>query len=540
MMNRPSTLPRLTWKRCCRLVMLLSLVLLLSDAAQAQSYNSCNGGWGTGIYYGTGSYTGNINSCTGGTQAISPTQYQQWDGVAGYNYKFTVSGGWVTGSVCWTYYEVVGGSWTVMQNGLGATADVTAQNTSPLNNGWNLIVFYYNTGCPAPWNWSGVNIPSYGSATLTYQCTTNQAPTITVPGTITQCVTAPTAVSYTTPAASNCNQGTYLYQGLASGSTFPVGTTPVVYKTNVPNGAGGYFSYPYGASNQAIALAACQTIYGGNCAVGGCGYFSYYYNSAIASNTCNCAITNGQYEWIFNNGTTGTNGGYTIVGQEYGGGSDNVTNNFCFARVKADATNSCNGISWRLAQPHLGSGGYTDQSTTANTFYVALNDPSVSTIAGTTTFCQFTTSTLSIPVPTGGIVTSVGGYRIHEFLSTGTLTEPTGFNGYVDALVVAGGGGGGANMGGGGGGGGVVISPVTLGAGSYTATVGAGGAGAPAGTGGHPSVAASPGGNSSFSTLTAIGGGRGGTSYNTFGIGINLGGSGGSGSSGGSGGFRCR
>ena len=110
-------------------------------------------------------------------------------------------------------------------------------------------------------------------------------------------------------------------------------------------------------------------------------------------------------------------------------------------------------------------------------------------------------------------------------------------SGEVEVLVVAGGGGGGMDMGGGGGGGGVIHdksysitanTPVSV-------TVGAGGVGAPAAKSyGQPDyhqffIPATNGDNSVFGTLTAIGGGRGGSSY----YGHILGGTPGNGGSGG-------
>ncbi len=98
----------------------------------------------------------------------------------------------------------------------------------------------------------------------------------------------------------------------------------------------------------------------------------------------------------------------------------------------------------------------------------------------------------------------------------------------VEVLVVAGGGGGGMDIGGGGGGGGVLYSTgYTCQIGSpVTVTVGAGGWGAPAGSGGvrgdgagpqpggHQfTISATNGSNSVFGSLTAIGGGYGGSSY---------------------------
>jgi hypothetical protein len=102
-------------------------------------------------------------------------------------------------------------------------------------------------------------------------------------------------------------------------------------------------------------------------------------------------------------------------------------------------------------------------------------------------------------------------------------------------LIVAGGGGGGMDMGGGGGAGGFISGNTTLTQGTpYSIIVGAGGTGGPAaGTNGQPSahpytIPATNGGNSSFNSLTAIGGGFGGSSYRGYTPGI-TGGNGGSG-----------
>lgn len=139
-------------------------------------------------------------------------------------------------------------------------------------------------------------------------------------------------------------------------------------------------------------------------------------------------------------------------------------------------------------------------------------------------------------VASGGVITQVGEYRIHRFNSSGTFTLSS-LNGTslpVEYLIVAGGGGGGMDMGGGGGGGGVLNGKSILTPGSYTITVGAGGTGAPAaGTNGQPgghqyTIPATSGGNSSFNSLTAIGGGFGGSSYRGYTPGI-AGGNGGSG-----------
>jgi len=137
-------------------------------------------------------------------------------------------------------------------------------------------------------------------------------------------------------------------------------------------------------------------------------------------------------------------------------------------------------------------------------------------------------------LPTGGEISYSGGYTIHTFRSNGTFTPNRNMN--VEVLVVGGGGGGGMDMGGGGGGGGVVSSN------SYTvtantpinATIGAGGAGGPAGQvnppGAHQyTLSAKAGKNSVFGSLTALGGGYGGSSYQDYTPNNALGGAGSSG-----------
>ena len=83
---------------------------------------------------------------------------------------------------------------------------------------------------------------------------------------------------------------------------------------------------------------------------------------------------------------------------------------------------------------------------------------------------------------TGGAITTLGDFKVHTFLASGTFTVTNAGNTLgsqnVEVLVVGGGGSGGADVGGGGGAGGliegVISQPVT--ATAYTITVGAGGA----------------------------------------------------------------
>jgi len=112
--------------------------------------------------------------------------------------------------------------------------------------------------------------------------------------------------------------------------------------------------------------------------------------------------------------------------------------------------------------------------------------------------------------PTGGEITTEGSNTVHTFLlaDTGTkFTVKPGGSGNVKVLVVGGGGGGGSGGGGAGGAGAVrTDASYAVTAGEYTVTVGDGGTkcinlGA-IGTSGQDSV---------FGTITALGGGRGGT-----------------------------
>jgi hypothetical protein len=119
----------------------------------------------------------------------------------------------------------------------------------------------------------------------------------------------------------------------------------------------------------------------------------------------------------------------------------------------------------------------------------------------------------------------VGGYVVHTFTSGGNFTTTNTTS--ADTLVVAGGGGGGTDggRGGGGGAGGLLTATQNI-SGTMVATVGGAGTGSVASTSNS-----GPGGNSSFGTLTTIGGGRGGGRAGTI-NGADAGGNGGSGGGG--------
>ena len=149
---------------------------------------------------------------------------------------------------------------------------------------------------------------------------------------------------------------------------------------------------------------------------------------------------------------------------------------------------------------------------------------------------------------TGGTVSTTGNYKIHTFNSSSNFVVSDAGNAAgsnkVSYLVIAGGGGG-SNQGGGGGAGGFregrdspkdsyTASPLaasdsglSVSAQTYPVTIGGGGAGAT----GPNSYVSQTGSNSSFSTITSAGGGRGattGSSPDTF----HSGGSGGGGAGG--------
>ena len=138
---------------------------------------------------------------------------------------------------------------------------------------------------------------------------------------------------------------------------------------------------------------------------------------------------------------------------------------------------------------------------------------------------------------TGGTITTVGGYKIHTFTSSGTFTANQ--SGTVEYLVIAGGGSGGGQHGGGGGAGGYrTATGFIVSEGANTVTVGAGGAAVSGAS--SPNTGAN-GSNSVFSTITSIGGGAGqgwsqgnGATGNTGGSGggASLNGAGGAGTSG--------
>ena len=143
--------------------------------------------------------------------------------------------------------------------------------------------------------------------------------------------------------------------------------------------------------------------------------------------------------------------------------------------------------------------------------------------AATTTATSTRQFTITIAtLPSGGTVSTSGGYRYHAFTSSATFTVSSGFTPNIEIFMMGAGGGGGSWVPGGGGAGGCVNldSPASFAtsAQAYSVTIGGGGSGAI-----NPGSMNPPYGNQSITggdtslrdasgnyLLTAIGGGRGG------------------------------
>ncbi|HWQ65961.1 MAG TPA: hypothetical protein VN372_03715 [Methanospirillum sp.] len=126
---------------------------------------------------------------------------------------------------------------------------------------------------------------------------------------------------------------------------------------------------------------------------------------------------------------------------------------------------------------------------------------------------------------TGGVITEVGGYRIHTFYESGTFEVKNGTLPVEYLIVGAGGGAGrpspGANRGGCGGAGGVRTGKLEIPVGVLPVAVGIGGT-----PGNGASITATNGGKSSLGSLSSEGGGAGGQ-YDAPGVNGGSGGGGG-------------
>lgn len=164
---------------------------------------------------------------------------------------------------------------------------------------------------------------------------------------------------------------------------------------------------------------------------------------------------------------------------------------------------------------HVEAGGTTGTYATMNDSDIRGLTPdsgrTINTTSGGETDMADFYGASNIDVTGGSFVTTVGGYKVHTFNSSGTLTFttiPSGFQ--LEYFIVAGGGGAGTNGGGGGGAGGVRTGTLTdatylFSGNSFTITVGAGGS--TSNRGNNSRIRESDGTWAGISTATRGGGG---------------------------------
>lgn len=152
------------------------------------------------------------------------------------------------------------------------------------------------------------------------------------------------------------------------------------------------------------------------------------------------------------------------------------------------------------------SGTISGTTTTAGSYSFTIS----ATDEGGNSITREFSTTILVPAPTGGTITTEGAYTIHTFTATDTFTAPSTLS--IEYLLVAGGGSGGVTGGsvgkGGGGAGGFIETSTTINPGTYVIEVGAGGVGVSStGVSGNDSV---------FTGVnTAVGGGRGADVFTT-------------------------
>lgn len=191
------------------------------------------------------------------------------------------------------------------------------------------------------------------------------------------------------------------------------------------------------------------------------------------------------------------------------------------------STLTLTGISFGTSQ---GAVTFTSGGTTASVNVTPASDTSLTVVvpstiyalaAGTVVGVKYTNgdngvsavvNTTVAAMPTGGTLSTSGGYVYHTFTSSGNFVTPLYWKARnVEYLCVAGGGGGGSRYGGGGGGGGYISNTAAT-VYSTTYPIGVGGGGAGASMNGSNSLNGGVSGtNSTAFGSTAIGGGGGGS-----------------------------
>ena len=113
---------------------------------------------------------------------------------------------------------------------------------------------------------------------------------------------------------------------------------------------------------------------------------------------------------------------------------------------------------------------------------------------------------------TGGAISFYGGKTIHTFTSSGTFTTPASFSETCEYVIIGGGGGGADDLGGGGGAGAWMEGTSAVGnSASFNVNIGAGGDGGDGGVAGSTTAGSSSSVVFPAATVTAPGGGFGGS-----------------------------
>ena len=242
--------------------------------------------------------------------------------------------------------------------------------------------------------------------------------------------------------------------------------------------------------------------------------------------------TGSNYSWTYldGNGTTATSGrgaNQAIMNFGYSFGTNNRNNAIIKFMNYANTTTNKTVIN-RQNQP----AGYVSatvnlwRNTNAVTSIEIFTNAGNFAVGSTFSLYGIANADQGAAKATGGIITEDANYWYHTFGASGAFIPKQTLS--CEYLVIAGGGGGGddtAGNSGGGGAGGLLHniggSPVSLSATSYPITVGAGGPGVVGSANGTQGV------NSTFNSLTAVGGGYG--ARYTAGSPVPTGGNGGSG-----------
>jgi hypothetical protein len=201
----------------------------------------------------------------------------------------------------------------------------------------------------------------------------------------------------------------------------------------------------------------------------------------------------------------------SISGDVYNGQASNITLTLTNATDIIDVVYSEGGIELAQDTGVSVSGGSATSAVPSAVYNQSVGDTitvSIKNQDGTPSSNSVNLTILGLP--TGGSISSSGGYRIHTFNSSATFNVPAGFSKTAEYLIVAGGGGGGADNSGGGGAGGMLTGSTSISTNSYSIVVGGGGAGSGP-SGGDSGPYATNGVNSTALGLTAIGGGGGGS-----------------------------